>query len=275
MFAYKYWENFCRELDKQNIHSVTAESVLAESRKEFLILKHDVEDKPEKALDMAKIEARYGHRGTYYVQGFLLNEKNIPVLKEIQELGHELSYHHDVMDANAGDIQKALETFRQNKDNFEKNGFIIKTVCQHGNPIANRVGYTSNRDFFRNEGVCAQFPDIAEIMVNFKEKTGVNHTYISDAGYGFKTIFDPETNDIVKSDHRDVKLKNLDSVADVIKRNGATIVSTHPHRWCESTKKAYLRYARFKFLRAGARVAYKIPGINKIMEKFYFITKKI
>ncbi len=275
MFAYKYWEFFCRELDKQNIHSVTAESVLAESRKEFLILKHDVEDKPEKALDMAKIEARYGHRGTYYVQGFLLNEKNIPVLKEIQELGHELSYHHDVMDANAGDIQKALETFRQNKDNFEKNGFIIKTVCQHGNPIANRVGYTSNRDFFRSKEVCKLFPEIAEIMVNFKEKTGVNHTYISDAGYGFKIIFDPETNDIVKSDDKNIKLKNLDSVADVIKRNGATIVSTHPHRWCESTKKAYLRYARFKFLRAGARVAYKIPGINKIMEKFYFITKKI
>lgn len=275
MFAYKYWEKFCKELNEQNIHSVTAESVLAENKKEFLILKHDVEDKPQKALSLAKMEAQYGHRGTYYVQGFLLNPENINILKEIQQLGHEVSYHHDVMDANGGDIQKALETFSQNKENFEKNGFEIKTVCQHGNPIANRVGYTSNRDFFRNEEVCAKYPDIAEIMVNFKSKTGVAHTYISDAGYGFKIIFDPETNDIDKSDHKDVKLKNLDSVADVIKKSSATIVSTHPHRWCESTKTARYKYIRFKTLKGIAKIAYKVPGVNKIMEKFYFLTKKI
>lgn len=275
MFAYKYWENFCKELHEQNIHSITAETVLVDNRKEFLVLKHDVEDKPRKALDLAKIEAKYGHKGTYYVQGFLLNEENLPVLREIQNLGHEVSYHHDVMDANGGDIKKALETFKQNKENFEEYGFRVKTVCQHGNPIANRVGYTSNRDFFRSKEICDVFPEITEIMVNFKEKTGVLHTYISDAGYGFRIIFDPENNDVVKSDEKDIKLKKLDGVLDVIKKESATIVSTHPHRWCESTKEAYFKYVRFKVLRAGAKIAYKIPGLKKIMEKFYFLTKKI
>ena len=112
-------------------------------------------------------------------------------------------------------------------------------------------------------------------MVNFKKKIGVEYKYISDAGYGWKIIFDPENNDVVKSDDKNVKLKNLDAVIDVIKKDSAVIVSTHPHRWCESTKEAYFKYARFKGLRLGAKIAYKIPGINRIMEKFYFITKKI
>lgn len=275
MFAYKYWENFCRELKENDIYSVTAESVLSGKENSFLILKHDVEDNPQKALDMAKIEAKYSHKGTYYVQGFLMNDENLPIFKEIQQLGHEVSYHHDVMDENGGDLQKATETFAKNKENFEKSGFSINTVCQHGNPIANRVGYTSNRDFFRSKQVQNSFPEIAEIMVNFGERIGAEYKYISDAGYGWKIIFDPINNDRVKSDDKDIKLKSLQSVIDVIKENPSVIVSTHPHRWCESETTARSRYVRFKVLRFGAKIAYKIPGLKKVMEKFYFLTKKI
>lgn len=275
MFAYKYWENFCRELKENEIYSVTAESVLSGKENSFLILKHDVEDNPQKALDMAKIEAKYSHKGTYYVQGFLMNDENLPIFKEIQQLGHEVSYHHDVMDENGGDLQKATETFAKNKENFEKIGFSINTVCQHGNPIANRVGYTSNRDFFRSKQVQNSFPEIAEIMVNFGERIGAEYKYISDAGYGWKIIFDPINNDRVKSDDKDIKLKSLQSVIDVIKENPSVIVSTHPHRWCESETTARSRYVRFKVLRFGAKIAYKIPGLKKVMEKFYFLTKKI
>jgi len=275
MFAYKYWENFCKELKENDICSVTAESVLFNKEKDFLILKHDVEDNPKKALEMAKIEAKYSHKSTYYVQGFLMSDENLHIFKEIQQLGHEVSYHHDVMDANCGNLQKAIQTFSENKGNFEKYGFKINTVCQHGNPIANRDGYTSNRDFFRSEEVQSIFPEIAEIMVDFGEKIGAEYKYISDAGYGWKIIFDPINNDIVKSNDKDIKLKSLESVIDVIKENKSIIVSTHPHRWCKSNVTACYRYVRFKVLRIGAKITYKIPGIKKVMEKFYFLTKKI
>ena len=154
--------------------------------KNFLILKHDVETNPQKALALAKIENRYGHCGVYYVQAYLLKDSNnVEILKKISELGHEVSYHHDVMDSNSGDLAKAMDEFESNRCIFEKYGFSINTVCQHGNPVVERNGYTSNRDFFRNETVRKKYGEIAEIMVNYREKVNADFKYISDAGYGY------------------------------------------------------------------------------------------
>lgn len=61
-------------------------------------MKHDVETNPIKALKLAFIENKYSLVGTYYIQANLLNsDKNVAVLKRIQKLGHEVTYHHDVM----------------------------------------------------------------------------------------------------------------------------------------------------------------------------------
>ena len=186
MFVYKNWNGFCKKLNEEGFNSICAKTLLEEETQQpFIILKHDVETNPSKALKLAKIENKYSHRGTYYVQAYLLkNEKNIKILKEIEKLGHEVSYHHDVMDSNKGDISKAQVEFQSNLDLFESNGFYIKTVCQHGNPIIERKGYFSNRDFFRNEAMRKKYEKISEIMVNFKSQAKINYKYISDAGYG-------------------------------------------------------------------------------------------
>ena len=74
MFLYRNWEKFSQKLDEAGIHSVTAECVTESRAESFLILKHDVETNPQKALEIAKIENKYGHRGVYYVQGYLLDD---------------------------------------------------------------------------------------------------------------------------------------------------------------------------------------------------------
>lgn len=276
MFVYNEWDNFLKKLSENGIHSISADSALKNRKKQFLILKHDVETNPSKALDLARIENKYGHCGVYYVQAYLLNnQKNIEILQKIKDLGHEVSYHHDVMDSNSGNLEKALEEFNKNKDLFENNGFIINTVCQHGNPVAQRNGYTSNRDFFRSEAVKKKFGYIAEIMVDYRKKTNVDFRYISDAGYGWKVIYDPETNDIVDSSDKDIKLENLDKVLDFLLSESAIIISTHPHRWNSNIFNAAAKTIVFKTIRITTRILRKIPFINKIMSKFYFLAKKI
>ncbi|MGB3260091.1 hypothetical protein, partial [Paenisporosarcina sp.] len=218
MFIYKQWDDFCRKLHDSGISSVTANSVLKSNQERpFLILKHDVETNPLRALKLAQIESKYSHKGSYYVQAYLLsNKKNIDILKKIQDLGHEVSYHHDVMDSNKGDLEKARQEFEKYLDIFENHGFSIKTVCQHGNPVIEREGYSSNRDFFRDTFTAHTYKHISEIMVNFKARLNIDYKYISDAGYGWKIIFDPENNDIVKSDDKDISLRDLGRVIDVI-----------------------------------------------------------
>ena len=276
MFLYKEWDTFCKELDKQSIHSVTAVSLLeTKNNNNFLLLKHDVETNPVKALRLAQIENKYFHKGSYYVQAYLLNTMhNIKILKKIKDLGHEVSYHHDVMDSNKGDKCDARLEFLKYKNLFEKNGFLVSTVCQHGNPVIERNKYNSNRDFFRDSNIRREFSDVFDIMVNFKERLNTNYKYISDAGYGWNLIFDPENNDIFYSNDKNTQISDLKELISYIKDNNV-IVSTHPHRWYNTKFNALLRDTFFKTVKIVVKLLLKIPVMKKVLGKFYFLAKKI
>lgn len=276
MFYFKNWEKFCSAVIETDLICLRAcDVILQRPNKGFIIFKHDVETKPSKALKLAEIENKYGIRGSYYVQANLLNNlKNVKVLQQIKNLGHEVSYHYDVLDANNGNFEKANQEFQKNLQIFENFGFEIKTVCQHGNPVKHRKGYSSNRDFFRRESIANQYHEISDIVVNFREHTGVNFSYISDAGYAWNIILDPENNDRITGDSN-IKLKGFVDLLTELKKGKSIIVSTHPHRWKKSWLSIYLRIIVFKIIRRNVKVLSKNLVINKILNHFYFLAKKI
>lgn len=275
IFNYKKWDSFCKKLYDSGLISIPACEV-NEHKQRYLVLKHDVETNVPKALELAKIEYKYGHKGSYYVQAYLLSDyKNIDLLKQMKMMGHEISYHYDVMDSNKGDIDKAILEFENNRLLFESCGFNVKTVCQHGNPIVERVGYTSNRDFFRSNRVQQLFPEIADIMVDYKFKFHTDYKYYSDAGRKFNFIFDPINNDKVKSDDKNISFKDLDEVFKAINLDGNVIISTHPHRWTKTAIEYTLKTASFRFVRGTAKLLIKIPGIKRIISRYYYLAKKI
>ncbi len=277
IFVYKKWDLFCEELVRKNKYSVTAREVLKGiASSTYVVLKHDVETDVSKAYKMAVIERQHGHRGTYYIQAYLLeNKENVKMLQEMQSMGHEISYHYDVMDSNKGDIDKAIVEFEQNKETFEKNGFVVETVCQHGNPVIERIGYTSNRDFFRNEKVRELYSNIADIMVDFPEKSGTEYSYYSDAGRVFKKIYDPFTNDIVNSDEKNIAYDNLDDLLKTIAMNDNCIISVHPHRWTSSAMVYILKTSMFKCIKRIAKLMMKVPILKRLMGRYYYLAKKI
>ena len=275
IFTYKKWNSFCQKLADSGFKCVTADSVNS-SLKGYVVLKHDVETDVKKAYCLAQIEASHGIRGTYYVQAYLLDAlENIKLLQQMQYMGHEISYHYDVMDSCKGDLEKAQEEFEKNKQKFESNGFVLKTLCQHGNPIVERIGYTSNRDFFRSKEICERYPELSDIMVNFKEKHDTDYVYFSDAGRKFKMIFDPINNDIVKSDDKNVPYDNLDKIFEVLDKDNNYFISTHPHRWTKSAVKYVLKTAVFKVVKFAAKIAVKVPFLKKFMSRYYYLAKKI
>lgn len=274
IFVYKVWEDFCRKLHEKNIHSICAKDVFNCNEK-YVVLKHDVETDVNRAFEMAKIESKYGHRGVYYVQAYLLsNLQHVEILKKIESLGHEVSYHYDVMDACKGNIDEAIKEFGKNLDIFKNAGFSIYTLCQHGNPIVERVGYTSNRDFFRNAKVQRLYPNLSDIMVDFKVKAKTEYIYFSDAGRQFKLIFDPINNDIVKSDDKNIGFENLDDLIPYIEKKNC-IISTHPHRWTKSANAYVVKMCLFKIVKTSAKIIIKIPFMKGIMSRYYYLAKKI
>lgn len=274
-FTYKCWERFCAEARKAGLQSIPAKEV-PHSAKSFFVLKHDVETDVAKARQMALIEHKYGHRGSYYVQAYLMHDgKNVQMLKEMQSLGHEISYHYDVMDSSKGDMAKATSEFAENLKLFEDNGFKITTVCQHGNPVVERVGYTSNRDFFRCEKTREAYPHISDIMVNYKDSLNIEYFYFSDAGRKFKRIWDPINNDITNSDDKNISYDNLGEVLNALPDTCGNIISTHPHRYTKSAVIYTIKALIFKTVKAVARILIKIPFMKKFMSKYYYLAKKL
>ncbi len=276
-FIYSEWEDFCKALSDSGLRSVTSASVLQDAikgnscEKRFVTLKHDVESLPSKALDFARIEHKYGHRASYYVQSYLMNEENYSIFSQIQQLGHEVSYHHDVMDGAKGDWQAAMAIYKENLDKFSRLGFDVTTVCQHGNPVSD----FANRDFFRSDLVQNLYPDQADIMVDFMRKINREYTYISDFGMSYKIVKDPIEVENLHDDDKYIVLGDVMNVAaEIISHpQESYIVSAHTHRYNRSAFKSVCRRFIFRAIRCVAKILFLIPGMKKFLFRFNVITK--
>lgn len=270
-FVQSEWNQFCSSIDSSKCFTVSELPYLSSSCR-WIAIKHDVETNVKRAHDIALIEAKYGIRSTFFVQADLL-DKNLPQLLAISDLGHEVTYHYDVMDANNGDIQKATNEFLEIVTKFEKAGFAVNSVCPHGNPLMRRNGWSSNKDFFRDSEVSKKFSRIFDLVVQGKEKIMREYAYVSDAGYEFKIIGDIANNDIVISE--DTSIRSIDDMFNLVNMHGAIIISTHPHRWTSSILQANLIKARFVLIRKIAIFIAKSNFLKKIISKFYYLAKKI
>lgn len=278
MFYYKNWERFCEALSKSGITLCTAEHSLKLPRGErFVVLKHDVETFVPNAHLLAAIEHKYGICGSYYVQAYLMSDpKNIELLKEMQLWGHEISYHYDVLDAHAGNYVEAEIDFIKNSKVFADLGFRYATICQHGNPVKKRVGYTSNRDFFRKNEIRSHYPHLVDMVVDYSQHIGGRkYRYISDASYRWNIITLPETNDL-HPEVKNVKIGGFKKMlALLLDSEYSYVVSTHPHRWMSSSWKINLKIAMFRVVRESVMLARHFPGVELLLNKFYFLAKKI
>jgi hypothetical protein len=269
MFIYSVWDKICKNIAQNNI--IKIEEILENvDSSNWIAIKHDVETNVLKALDLARIEAKYNIKATYYVQADLL-DANYKLLQEIQKLGHTITYHYDVLDANAGDINRAIKEFNSNLLKFEKYGFEVKTVCPHGNPVMIRDGWNSNKDFFRDQNVKKLYPEILDMVIELPNK--LEYLYISDAGYSFKKIANIKDNDI--SNKGDIEIKDYKELVDILNKNRYVILSTHPHRWEKNALNFMMRIYLFKLLRVIAKTVSKVPILKNIISKYYYLAKKI
>lgn len=277
-FIYSEWDLFCKDLQHEGIQSITAREILRKAQTDeldkrfrFVNLKHDVESQPQKALDLARIEHKYGHCATYYVQAYLMTESNKSIFQEIQKLGHEVTYHHDVIDGAKGELAKAISIYTTNIDKFKSLGFNVQTVCQHGNPVSDY----DNRDFFRSRLVQENFPNHSDIMVDFMHKIGQKYIYISDVGMSFKIVTDPLNLEKRSESEKYIILGDLNHVINELQSNpnASYIVSAHPHRYNKSLLKSTMRKYFFKFIKVVAKTLFLIPGVKKFLFRFNSITK--
>ncbi len=104
------------------------------NERKFVILRHDVDARPENSLRTAQIEHAIGARATYYFR--VGKESNNPsVIKAIVQLGHEIGYHYEDMSLCGGDVDKAWGHFQTWLDYFRQY-YAVETICMHGAPTS-------------------------------------------------------------------------------------------------------------------------------------------
>ncbi len=275
MYTYKQWDDFCLKISCK--HDFKSLSVIdsfqnIETINNCLVLKHDVEDKPEIALNVAKIEAKYNLHATYYFHGFFLEiTEYVEIMIQIQNLGHEVGYHYDVLDNNDGDYEKAANEFKTDLVKFKSYGINIKSICPHGNPLKVREGWNSNKDFFKLESIRKQFIGLFDIVNDIRDFDDA--IYISDAGYKLNIIGDIRDNDKSSSKLIDKKIE-IENVREMLNDCKCIVLSIHPHRMRSNiffleAKKNIFFLAKIIVLKAK-----NIETFDKVLSMFYRFSKR-
>lgn len=100
----------------------------------FVILRHDVDARPENSRKTAQIEHALGAKATYYFR--VGKESNNPeVIRAIAALGHEIGYHYEDMSLCDGNVDEAWSHFQTWLDYFRQY-YAVETICMHGAPTS-------------------------------------------------------------------------------------------------------------------------------------------
>lgn len=121
-------------------------------KKKLIILRHDIDFSVPRALEFAKIERDLGIEATYFVRLHSpaynpFEYKAYLILKEIQQMGHELGLHFEVFDFQAATGEDLIDIFRREKGALENIlGVTLVSAAQHGDYT--RVGPDYSHHFF-------------------------------------------------------------------------------------------------------------------------------
>lgn len=277
MSTYRQYLGFCRQICSTGVPCCTVEEAcnnIDSLNKPFVIIKHDVEDKPEKALRLSKIEHGFGIKATYYVHSFFLcKPRHVAILKDIVGLGHEVGYHYDVLDSNHGDKDKAIQEFKEALSCFANHGFAIKTICPHGNPLKKRVGYSSNKDFFLDSEIRTLFSNLVDVYITFPDMVDKDYLYITDAKYAY--FYRDAKSTRTDATEELTPLDGTRAIIQMIRDGQSMIISTHSHRYFRFGFIALIRTSLYKLAKLTATMLYKMKWGKYIIDKCYFLAKKI
>jgi hypothetical protein len=99
-----------------------------------VVLRHDVDRRPDHALAMAELEAERGAFATYYFR-CVGSAFNPPIIRKIAAMGHEIGYHYEDFHIAKYDPAKAMALYDKNLASLRAIA-PINTIVMHGSPLA-------------------------------------------------------------------------------------------------------------------------------------------
>jgi hypothetical protein len=231
-----------------------------------VILRHDVDRKPQNALKLAEIETYLGIKGSYHFRA--TGSSNAPdIIRQIANLGHEIAYHYEDMTLATGVDHKsgvtaleqlaadAFNRFRSNLEYFRQ-FYPVRVISMHGSP----TGRIDNRlvwkyfDYREYGVICEPYFDIdfSETLYltdtgrrwdgdryNVRDRAIAADSLQTDGGFaGWKVR--PVMGSLLSMTGKGLALRGrykIHSTKEIIKlaESGKVperiVINTHPQRW--------------------------------------------
>lgn len=221
-----------------------------------VLLRHDVDKKPQNSLKMAKVEAEMGFRAIYYFRAVKCSW-NESVVKEIAALGHEIGYHYECLTTSNGNIDEAWKDFQANLARMRAIA-PITSICMHGSPRSQWDSKNIWKKYdYRTTGVTFEpYLDTDFSKVLYLTDTGRQwdgwKVSVRDKIEGFQDIW----ND------RGLAFHSTDEVIGALDSGRLPeflMITTHPQRWTDSHP-GWIReiiVQKFKNIIKGALISFR------------------
>ncbi|MDM8002930.1 MAG: hypothetical protein QUS66_08450 [Bacteroidota bacterium] len=232
----------------------------------FIVMRHDVDKKPENALKLARIEAEESVKASYH---FRAEEGGFhdSYVSEISGLGHEIAYHYEDLSVVAARLHgsrneieppvvaEAVARFRMNLGRIRRLS-PVKVISMHGSPLSptdNRLLWRYH-DYHSDGIICEPYMDIDMSDILYLTDTGRrwdgDESAVRDRGYiaGEGVTADPYHGWTVKPlrgslmnmtregmvFRRRYSIRTTDEMINLAINGhlpGRLIINTHPQRW--------------------------------------------
>ena len=189
-----------------------------------VILRHDVDRLPGRALKMASLEADLGAVGTYFFRAKSVSF-NIEIISRILELGHEVGYHYEELADIKGNLHLAWQLFRKNIKKFDGFGGV-RTIAMHGRPFSkwNSMDLWDTYDY----------GELGPIMDAVQDIPWDKYAYFSDTGRDWSGRNSKRDKPCMKAENIGIAC-TMDMIRLVLSRRERLILSAHPERWTNNS----------------------------------------
>ncbi len=122
-------------LQEQQYSFQTVREFILDPKPRAVMLRHDVDARSGHSLRFARLQHERGIRGTYYFR-IVPASFDGKIIREIEDLGHEIGYHYEDMDLAGGDPHKAIVQFQRHLEELRLAADSVETACMHGSPLS-------------------------------------------------------------------------------------------------------------------------------------------
>lgn len=137
-------------------------------------LRHDVDDRLDSALRLARMEHERGLHATYFVlhsASYWSRPDLVERLGDLQALGHEVGWHNDLVTLEVVERVDARAFLQRELNRLRASGIDISGTAAHGSYWGHALGY-SNLYFFRDlPAPIPGFPNVDQVLFGGQQRT--------------------------------------------------------------------------------------------------------